>query len=84
MDWWESRQRKPLESRPGAVWIEALEGHWAEGNWSSSSGDTAFHQLMESIRIWTQSLWQRPDGIECITDSSREGVAVPVSWSGWF
>lgn len=47
MDWWESRQRK-------AGWKAALESaglspqdhHSTEGNWSSSSGEVAFKQLL--------------------------------------
>lgn len=46
--WWEARQRK-------AGWHGALrdagmpvsDQHWAEGNWSSESGETAFHQLLD-------------------------------------
>ena len=47
MDWWESQQRK-------AGWESALKkagrkvglSHSTEGNWSSSSGETAFIQLL--------------------------------------
>jgi LacI family transcriptional regulator len=49
LDWWEARQRKQ-------AWQETLEksgikvadNHWAIGNWSSSSGATAFEQLLQS------------------------------------
>jgi LacI family transcriptional regulator len=48
-DWWEARQRKQ-------AWAEILKGsgihvkeaHCVEGNWSSSSGETAFEQLLHS------------------------------------
>jgi LacI family transcriptional regulator len=47
LDWLESRQRKQ-------GWLDALsqkgiqvnDDHWAEGNWSSSSGEFAFKQLI--------------------------------------
>ena len=49
LDWWEARERK-------LAWNETLEGagaptgenQWAEGNWSSSSGEAAFEQLLRS------------------------------------
>ncbi len=48
-EWWEARQRRQ-------AWQETLQeagigvedGHCREGNWSSSSGETAFEQLLES------------------------------------
>jgi LacI family transcriptional regulator len=48
LDWWEARQRM-------AAWKDALreagiefnENHWAEGNWSSSSGSQAADKLFE-------------------------------------
>lgn len=46
LDWWEARQRlngwKDALSDAG---IDALDSHWAEGNWSSSSGGRAFEAL---------------------------------------
>jgi DNA-binding LacI/PurR family transcriptional regulator len=48
LEWWEARQRKAgwvdTLSRSG---ISVLERQWAEGNWSSSSGDRAFRQLVD-------------------------------------
>lgn len=49
LEWWEARQRKQ-------GWQEALhvagrkvnEAHCVEGNWSASSGETAFQQLLQS------------------------------------
>jgi DNA-binding LacI/PurR family transcriptional regulator len=49
LEWWEARQRKQ-------GWQEALqaagrrvtEAHCAEGNWSASSGEIAFQQLLQS------------------------------------
>lgn len=46
LDWWEARQRmngwKDALSEKG---IEVQDCHWAEGNWSSSSGMRAFEAL---------------------------------------
>ena len=48
LDWWEARQRmaawKDVLSESG---IEINENHWAEGNWSSSSGSQAAEKLLE-------------------------------------
>ena len=48
LDWWEARQRmtawKDSLSEAG---IEIHEDHWAEGNWSSSSGAKAAEKLFE-------------------------------------
>ncbi len=47
LDWWESRQRKAgWKAALQAAGIEALESHCTEGNWSSSSGEVAFKQLL--------------------------------------
>ena len=48
LDWWESRQRM-------AAWRDALQDggleagdkHWAEGDWSSASGETAAERLLQ-------------------------------------
>jgi LacI family transcriptional regulator len=50
LDWWEARQRKQAwQDTLEKASIGAVEGHWAaEGNWSSSSGEAAFEQLLKS------------------------------------
>jgi LacI family transcriptional regulator len=50
LDWWEARQRKQAwQDTLEKASIGAAEGHWAaEGNWSSSSGEAAFEQLLKS------------------------------------
>ena len=48
LDWWEARQR--MEAWRDALReaaIEINENHWAEGNWSSSSGSQAAEKLFE-------------------------------------
>jgi LacI family transcriptional regulator len=49
LDWWEARQRKQAWQdtlKKAGIVIE--DGHCAEGNWSSSSGEIAFTRLLES------------------------------------
>jgi DNA-binding LacI/PurR family transcriptional regulator len=79
MDWWESRQRKAgWQSALAQFGIEAQECHWAEGNWSSSSGDTAFHQLlaqypdMDAVFVANDQM-----ALSVLQISCREGVDVP-------
>lgn len=47
LDWWEARQRKQAwQDTLEKSGLTVSENHWKEGNWSSSSGETAFDQLM--------------------------------------
>ena len=47
MDWWESQQRKTgWEYALKKAGRKVSQSHFTEGNWSSSSGETAFLQLM--------------------------------------
>ncbi len=49
LDWWEARQRKQAwQDTLEKAGINMADGHWAEGNWSSSSGEAAFEQLSRS------------------------------------
>jgi LacI family transcriptional regulator len=49
LDWWEARQRKQAWSDTlKKTGMSAAEPHCAEGNWSSSSGETAFEQLLRT------------------------------------
>jgi DNA-binding LacI/PurR family transcriptional regulator len=49
LDWWEARQRKlAWQETLQKSGIKITDNHWAEGNWSSASGETAFEQLMLS------------------------------------
>ena len=79
LDWWESRQRKSgWQDALKENGFEPLDLHCTEGNWSSSSGDIAFRQLLS----------QYPDmgGIFVANDqmalsvlqaACRQGIAVP-------
>jgi LacI family transcriptional regulator len=47
-DWWEGRQRlQGWRETLRAAGLPAEERQWAEGNWSSASGKTAFEQLAD-------------------------------------
>jgi len=49
LDWWEARQRKlAWQDTLKKAGIKVLDSHWVEGNWSSSSGETAFEHLLRS------------------------------------
>jgi DNA-binding LacI/PurR family transcriptional regulator len=80
MDWWESRQRKVgWKAALAQFGIEAQEAHCAEGNWSSSSGDTAFHQLlaqypdMDAVFVANDQM-----ALSVLQISSRAGVEIPT------
>ncbi len=46
LDWWEARQRMAAwKDALQEVGVAASEQHWAEGNWSSASGDEAIERL---------------------------------------
>ncbi len=49
LDWWEARQRKQAwQDTLKKAGIKAADSPWVEGNWSSSSGGSAFEQLLRS------------------------------------
>jgi len=49
LDWWETRQRKQgWQDAMKKAGLDADDHHWAEGNWSSASGEAAFQQLLQS------------------------------------
>jgi len=49
LDWWEARQRKQAwQDTLKKAGIEVEDTHCVEGNWSSSSGEVAFEQLLLS------------------------------------
>jgi len=49
LEWWEARQRKQgWQETLHAAGRKVTEAHCAEGNWSASSGETAFRELLQS------------------------------------
>jgi LacI family transcriptional regulator len=49
LDWWEARQRKQAwQAALNKAGVQVTDAQCAEGNWSSSSGEIAFEQLLQS------------------------------------
>jgi LacI family transcriptional regulator len=49
LEWWEARQRRQAWQETSQEAGKMVNDcHWQEGNWSSSSGEVAFEQLLES------------------------------------
>ncbi len=79
LDWWAARQRKQAWHRAlEQAGFAATEDHWAQGNWSSSSGEVAFEQLLRS--------YPEMDGVFVANDqmalsvlcvAHRRGVRIP-------
>jgi DNA-binding LacI/PurR family transcriptional regulator len=79
MDWWESRQRKAgWQAALVESGIEAQEAHCTEGNWSSASGDIAFHDLlsqypeMDAVFVANDQM-----AMSVLQTACREEIAVP-------
>jgi LacI family transcriptional regulator len=79
LDWWEARQRKQ-------AWQETLEkagikvtnNHWAEGNWSSASGETAFEKLLQSYPEMDAIFVGNDQMALCVLQiANRRGLNVP-------
>jgi LacI family transcriptional regulator len=50
LDWWEARQRKAgWEHTLAEAGLPCTDRQWAEGNWSASSGERAFTELLEKF-----------------------------------
>ncbi len=79
LDWWEARQRM-------AAWKDALqesglavaENQWAEGNWSSASGDEAIEKLfrgypdMDAVFVGNDQM-----ALSVLSAAARHGRRVP-------
>jgi LacI family transcriptional regulator len=79
LDWWESRQRK-------AGWQEALKKRGfedeprscTEGNWSSSSGEMAFRQLLEQYpEMDAVFVGNDQMALSVMQMACRNGIAIP-------
>lgn len=67
MEWLEARQRKQgWEETLKAAGIKVCDEHWAQGNWSSSSGETAFIELVEK--------YPQMDAVFCSNDQMSLGL----------
>ncbi len=79
LDWWEARQRKQAwQETLGKAGIMASENHWAEGNWSSASGEMAFEQLLQSYPEM-DALFVANDqmALSVLHTANRRGLHVP-------
>jgi LacI family transcriptional regulator len=79
LDWWEAQERK-------RGWIETLkaagfktsEQHCAEGNWSSSSGEQAFIQLLESFPDMDAVFVANDQmALSVLREACRRGIKIP-------
>lgn len=79
LDWWESQQRKAgWESALKKAGYKVETSHSAEGNWSSSSGETAFLHLMsqypdlDAVFVGNDQM-----ALSVLQIAARENIAVP-------
>ena len=67
MEWLEARQRKQgWEDTLKNAGINVCDEHWAQGNWSSSSGEVAFTELVKK--------YPQMDAIFCSNDQMSLGL----------
>jgi DNA-binding LacI/PurR family transcriptional regulator len=79
LDWWEARQRKQgWEAAMAEAGLPTSEAHWAEGNWSSASGEQAFRQLLDSYPD-IEAVFAGNDqmALAALQLACREGLHVP-------
>jgi DNA-binding LacI/PurR family transcriptional regulator len=79
LDWWEARQRKlAWQDTLKTASIKVTDSHSSEGNWSSSSGEAAFVNLLQS--------YPEMDGVFVANDqmalsvlqiANRRGLRIP-------
>jgi DNA-binding LacI/PurR family transcriptional regulator len=67
LEWLEARQRKQgWEEALKAAGIEVCDRYWTQGNWSSSSGETAFIELIQK--------YPQVDAVFCSNDQMSLGL----------
>lgn len=79
ISWWEAEERKrgwreTLEK----AGLDASEQFCAEGNWSSASGEQAFHQLLDAYP-YMDSVFVANDqmALSVLREANRQGIRVP-------
>lgn len=79
MDWWEARQRKKgWESALSDSGREISDGCWAEGNWSSASGEKAFQELLKSYPEMDAVFVANDQmSLSVLQIACRQGISVP-------
>jgi LacI family transcriptional regulator len=80
LDWWEARQRKlAWQDTLNTAGIKINDGHCSEGNWSSSSGETAFESLllsypeMDAVFVANDQM-----AISVLQIANRQGLRIPA------
>ncbi len=79
LGWWEADERKRgWHETLRSAGIETSEQHCAEGNWSSSSGEQAFIQLLESFPDMDAVFVANDQmALSVLREASRRGICVP-------
>jgi LacI family transcriptional regulator len=79
LDWWEARQRKQgWESALKDAGYKLSEQMWAEGNWSSRSGKTAFTELFEKFpRMDGLFVGNDQMALSVLRTASEQGKKIP-------
>ena len=79
LDWWEARQRKQAwQDALKKAGIEASDAHCAEGNWSPSSGEVAFEQLLLSYpQIEAVFVGNDQMALSVLQIANRRGLRIP-------
>jgi LacI family transcriptional regulator len=78
-DWWEARQRKQAwQDTLKKAGLEAPESDCTEGNWSCSSGEAAFEQLLRSCPD-LEAVFVANDqmALSVLQNANRRGIKVP-------
>jgi LacI family transcriptional regulator len=83
LDWWEARQRKAgWEHTLAQAGLPCIDRQWAEGNWSASSGERAFIQLIEKFpEMDGVFVGNDQMAISVILAASRMGRQIPADLS---
>jgi LacI family transcriptional regulator len=79
LDWWEARQRKQAwQDTLEKAGFKVADDHWAEANWSSSSGEVAFEQLLRSYPEM-DALFSANDqmALSVLQVANRRGIRIP-------
>jgi LacI family transcriptional regulator len=79
LDWWEARQRKlAWQDTLKAAGASVEDKHCTEGNWSSSSGEAAFFQLLESYpEMDAVFVGNDQMALTVLQIANRQGMRVP-------
>jgi LacI family transcriptional regulator len=79
LEWWEARQRKQAwQETMAKAGIKVSERHVAEGNWSSSSGEPAFDQLLQSYpEMEAVFVGNDQMSLAVLQTAHRRGIKIP-------